>query len=112
LSERERPQVSWKAIEKDAVVFSSEGEAVAKVSKIVGDPDADVFTGLAVSVDVLGAPRFVPSERVQSIWPDRVDVALTKTEIEALEPYEETPTVRWRPDQGVGGFFRRLFGRR
>jgi hypothetical protein len=112
VSERERPQVSWKAIEAHAPVFSSEGEAVGKVSQVVGDPDADVFTGLAVSVDVLGPPRLVLSEQVQSIWADRIDVALTKAQIEALEPYEETPTVRWRPDQGVGAFFRRLFGRR
>lgn len=113
MSERERAQVSWKGIEANAPVFSSEGEAVGKVSQVVGDPDADVFTGLAVSIDVLGPPRFVPSERVQAIWPDRVDVALTKAQIEALEPYEETPTVRWRPDTGLAGFFRRLFhGRR
>ena len=112
MSERERPEVSWKAIEANAPVFSSEGEAVGKVSQVVGDPTADVFTGLAVSVDMLGPERLIPSERVQSIWPDRVDVALTKAQIEALEPYEETPTVQWRPDRGVGGFFRRLFGRR
>ena len=111
MSKREHPEVSWKAIEANAPVFSSEGEAVGKVDQVVGDPTADVFTGLAVSVDVLGPSRFVTSERVQSIWPDRVDVALTKAQIEALEPYEETPTVRWRPDQGIGGFFRRLFGR-
>ena len=108
----ERPQVSWKAIEGDAVVFSSEGEAVGKVKQVVGDADADVFTGLAVSAGVLEPSRLIPSERVGSIWPDRVDVDLTKAEIEALAPYEETPVVRWRPDQGVGGFFRRLFGRR
>ena len=111
MSQRERPEVSWKAIEANAPVFSSEGEAVGKVSQVVGDPDADVFTGLAVSVDLLGPARLVPSERVQSIWPNRVDVSMTKAQIEALEPYEETPTVRWRPDQGIGGFFRRLFRR-
>jgi hypothetical protein len=54
----------------------------------------------------------VLSESVRSIWPDRIDLDLTKAQIEALEPYEETPTVRWRPDTGIGGLFRRLFGRR
>jgi hypothetical protein len=93
-------------------VFSSEGEAVGKVSRVVGDPDADVFTGLAVSVDVLGPERFIPSERVDGIWPDRIDVSLTKAQIDELPEHEETPTVRWRPSEGVGGFFRRLFGRR
>jgi sporulation protein YlmC with PRC-barrel domain len=112
MSEREKPQVSWKAIEANAPVFSSEGEAVGKVKSVVGDPDADVFTGLAVSIDVLGPDRLLPSERVQAIWPDRVDVALTKAQIERLPEYEETPTVRWRPSGGFSGFFRRLFGGR
>jgi sporulation protein YlmC with PRC-barrel domain len=109
MSEPDKPQVSWMAIEADAPVFSSEGEAVGKVESVVGDPDADVFTGLAVSIDVLGPARLVPSERVRGIWPDRVDVALTKVQIDRLPEYEETPTVRWRPGGGVGGFLRRLF---
>jgi hypothetical protein len=111
VSERGEPQVSWKAIEADAPVFSSEGEAVGKVSRIVGDQDADVFTGLAISTHVLGPERLVPSECVRAIWRDRVDLALTKVEIERLQAYEETPTVQWRPGGGIGGFFRRLLGR-
>ena len=111
MSEREGPNVSWMAIEDDAEVFSSEGEAVGKVKSVVGDPDADVFTGLAVSVGVLEPPRLVPSERVTSIWPDRVDLALTKKQIEQLPEYEETPTVYWRPNGGLRGFLRRLFRR-
>lgn len=110
MSAPDQPQVSWKAIEADAPVFSSEGEAVGKVSRIVGDQDADVFTGLAVSIDVLGPERFVPSERVRGIWPDRVDLALTKAQIEQLPEHEETPMVEWRPAGGIAGFFRRLFG--
>jgi sporulation protein YlmC with PRC-barrel domain len=112
MNERGEPQVSWKAIEANAPVFSSEGEAVGKVESVVGDQDADVFTGLAVSIDVLGAARLVPSEVVRAIWPDRVDVALTKAQIERLPEYEETPTVQWRPGGGLRGFFRRLFGGR
>ena len=41
MSQQEKPQVSWKAIEANAPVFSSEGEAVGKVKSVVGDPDAD-----------------------------------------------------------------------
>jgi sporulation protein YlmC with PRC-barrel domain len=112
VSKPEKPQVSWMAIEANAPVFSSEGEAVGTVESVVGDPDADVFTGLAVSIDILGPARLVPSEHVRGIWPDRVDLALTKVQIERLPEYEETPTVRWRPSEGVGGFLRRLFGGR
>jgi sporulation protein YlmC with PRC-barrel domain len=110
MSTQERPQIAWKAIEANTPVFSSEGEAVGTVSQVVGDPDADVFTGLAISLGALGADRFVESERVRGIWPDRIDVALTKAEMENLPVYEESPSVRWRP--GRGGFFSRLFGGR
>lgn len=104
------PQVSWKVVEAGAEVVSSDGEKAATVSRVVGDPDADVFTGLAVKVGILGGERLAPSERVTGIWPDRVTVDLTKAELEALPEYEETPVVRLEPEKP--GFFARLFGRR
>ena len=111
MSEPERPQVAWKAIEQDATVFSSEGQAVGQVSRIVGDHTADVFTGLAIVVDTFGGERFVAAERVRGIWPDRVDLELTKNEIDELPKYEDAPAVRWRPGP-LGGIFSRLFGGR
>ena len=109
MSTPDRQQIAWKAIEGRTPVFSTEGKAVGKVSQVVGDPEADVFTGLAVSLGALDPDRFVPSENVRGIWSDRIDVALTKAEIERLSAYEEAPSVRWRP--GRAGFLRRLFGR-
>jgi hypothetical protein len=105
------PEVAWKAIEEDAHVVSSEGEDAGRVSRIVGDPTADVFTGLAIVVHTFGGERFVPAERVRGIWPDRVELSLTGEEIEALPKHEEAPTVRWRPG-ALGGIFSRLLGRR
>jgi hypothetical protein len=105
------PQVSWKAIEEDANVFSSEGERVGRVSRIVGDPSADVFTGLAILVDTFGGERFVAAERVRGIWPDRIDVDLGSADFEKLPKHQDTPSVRWRPGP-LGGIFSRLFGRR
>lgn len=104
------PEVSWKAIEEGADVFSSDGERAGKVSRIVGDSDADVFTGLAIVVGAFSGERFVAAERVQGIWPRRVELGLTAAEIEGLPKYEEAPNVQWRP-RPVGGIFRRLFGR-
>jgi sporulation protein YlmC with PRC-barrel domain len=106
------PQVSWKAIETDAKVFTSDGFAVGKVSKVVGDPTADVFTGLAVSKHVIGKPKFVPSERVTGIWPRRVEIDLTQDEFDRLHEYEEEPVIRVNPADPQGGFLSRLFGRR
>ena len=106
------PEVSWKAIEENARVFSAEGKEVGKVTSVVGDPDADVFTGLAVSVNMLGRDRFVASERVAAIWPDRVEVAMTAPEIEQLADHEETPTVQWRPGRRrLESVLRRFLGR-
>jgi hypothetical protein len=105
----ERPQVSWKAIEEGAHVFSAEGDAVGKVTRAVGDAEADVFTGLAVKLTTFGSERFVPSERVRAIWPDRVDLDVTAADVEKLPEHEDAPVVRVGPRPT--SFFRRLFGR-
>jgi sporulation protein YlmC with PRC-barrel domain len=104
-------RIAWKAIEPGAPVFSAEGEAVGKVSNVVGDTNADVFTGLAISIHTFGSDRFVESERVRGIYPDRIDLALTKAEIERLPEHTDPPAVRWRPGDRAGGFFSRLFRR-
>jgi hypothetical protein len=107
----DRPQVAWKAIEEEAELFSAEGEPAGRVSRVVGDPTADVFTGLAVTVSAFGGERFIAAERITGIWPDRVEVSLPRAEIEALPRYEDAPVVRWRPG-ALGGIFSRLFGGR
>jgi len=107
--EADRPQVSWKAIEADAEVVAADGAVAGRVSRVVGDADADVFSGLAVVPHTLAGERFVAAERVTGIWADRVEVDLTRESIEGLPEYEEAPVVRW---QARGpGFLRRLFGR-
>jgi uncharacterized protein YrrD len=110
MSSPEEPQVAWKAIEEGAHVFSAEGQAVGKVSRVVGDADADVFTGLAIKLGPLGNERFVPSERVSAIWADRVDIDLPESTIEKLPEHEDAPAVRWEPSGP--SFLKRLFGRR
>jgi hypothetical protein len=76
----------------------------------VGDYDADVFTGLAVSLGILGHPRLLPAEQVRGIWPSRVETTLTAEEVEALPEHEAPPVIRVNPAE-PSGFFRRLFGR-
>ncbi len=104
-------QVAWKAIEANATVVSADGEEVGQIAEIAGDSTADIFDGLVVSLGMIGANRHLPAERVTGIWPTRVEVDLTRAEIEALPEYEAPQTERWQPDTGTAGFFRRLFGR-
>jgi hypothetical protein len=104
------PQVAWTLIDDGAEVLAGNGERVGRVSKVVGDTDADIFTGLAVVLRTLGKERFVEAERVTGIWPDRVQVDLEPSDIEALRVYEDVPVERWRPDPP--SFWDRLFRRR
>ena len=100
------PEVSWKAIERDADVVSAEGDELARVVEIAGDRTADIFNGLVVTLGPLDVKRYLPAERVARIWPRRVQVGLTAAELDRLPPYEE-PVVETLPKPG---FFKRLFG--
>jgi hypothetical protein len=104
------PEVSWKAIETGARVFASGSEEIGTVKEIAGDSEADIFSGLVVSLSRLSANRFLPSERVTAIWPDHVETNLTAEQAEALENYDDPVAEQWQPR--APGFISRLFGRR
>jgi hypothetical protein len=108
----ERPRVSWKAIERDARVVSSDGQDVGKVSEVAGDANADIFDGLVLSLGTLDQDRYLPAERVRAIWPDRVEVDATAAEVEALPGYEEPVAERWVPGDSMLARIRRFFGGR
>ena len=99
------PQVSWKALEKDATVVTSDGDESARVAEIVGDPAADIFNGLVLNLGVLDKNRHLPAERVQAIWPKRVEVDASAEDLKGLPVYEEPVIERLEPR---GGFFTRL----
>jgi len=104
------PQVSWKAIEQHAVIALADGTEAGKVKEVAGDPEADIFSGLVASLGLTGADRFVPAEHVTAIWPDRVEVDLTREALDRLPDYEQPVEKQWQPEKP--GFFQRLFGRR
>jgi hypothetical protein len=104
------PEVSWKAIEEGASVLSPEGEEIGRVNEVAGDADADIFSGLVISVQRLGPNRFVPSERVTGIWPDRVETTVSAGEAESLKEYEEPVAERWAPPDDFMTRVRRFFG--
>lgn len=104
------PQVSWKAIERDAAVVASDGSEVGTVAEVAGDSDADIFNGLVVSLGVLGSNRYLPAERVTGIWPRRVEVSATPEQIEELGEYEQPVAERWASPDDFMTRLRRLLG--
>jgi uncharacterized protein YrrD len=91
--------VSWLVVEKGWDVLDRDGERLGTVDDVIGDSDADIFNGLAVSTGLLGRPRYVPSERVQEIVEGSVLLDLDAGAFEQLGAHEEPPpSERVRPD--------------
>jgi hypothetical protein len=93
----EEPQVAWTAIEAGARVIGSDGGELGKVEEIVGDAEADIFTGLSIEVDGHDTPRFVDADAVTAIWPSRVSVAVPASAADSLPEHRETPETAWDP---------------
>ena len=60
--------VAWTIVERGWAVVASDGSEVGKVDKVLGEPEADIFDGLAAGAGtVLGRAVYVPSEQVGAI---------------------------------------------
>lgn len=83
--------VSWLVVEPGWEVVDRDGRAVGRVDELVGDTGKDIFSGLKVLTGILGRARFVPAERVRMIVDGRVELDLSKDEVERLGDYEQPP---------------------
>jgi hypothetical protein len=84
--------VSWFMIEPGWTVVDENGQEVGSVDEIAGDSSDDIFNGLSISTSLLGKPRYVPSEQVAGITEGRVQLKLSKEQVERLGEFEEPPT--------------------
>ena len=89
--------VAWTIVEPGWAVVSSDGNQVGKVDQILGDPEADIFDGLAVGAGyILDKPTYVPSEQVGPIEEGTVHLTIDADAYGQLAPYEEPPQgERW-----------------
>jgi len=84
--------VAWTVVERGWAVAASDGNEVGKVNEVLGDPEADIFDGLAVGAGaVLDRPRYVPSEKVGAIEVGTVHLTIDAEEYAVLMPYEDQP---------------------
>ena len=81
--------VSWKVVERGWAVVASDGDEVGRVEEVLGDPEADIFDGLAVGAGILTRPTYVPSEKVGVIEEGTVHLTIDAEAFGELEPYED-----------------------
>jgi hypothetical protein len=109
------PQVAWIAIDQNAVVVAADGSEIGKVKEVAGDEEHDIFDGLVVKHSRFGSERYIASERVKGIWPDRVETDVSAQEAESLPEYRESRETTWHADTGGSRLkraFKDLFGKR
>jgi len=91
--------VSWLLIEKGWTVVGTDGEKLGSIHEVVGDSGKDIFNGLAVSPGLLKAARYVPAERVGTIFEGRVELDLDSQEFDRLgEHGAQPPSAEIRAD--------------
>ena len=100
--------VAWTAIGPNAAVVDSAGTEIARIVHVAGDENEDIFNGLVVTSAGGEGKRYIPAERVKTIWPDRVETDLSPDEAAHLADWSEPPTTTvWHADEG-GGFGTRV----
>ncbi len=80
---------SWLVLDTGTAVLSSDGAAVGRVSRVLGDESVDIFHGLSISPAGGGLDRFVPAARVTAIWIDRVELDVPEQGIALLDEISE-----------------------
>ena len=84
--------VAWTVVERGWAVVASDGSEVGKVDQVIGDPEADIFDGLAVGAGtVLDRPLYVPSEQVGAIEEGAVHLTIDAESYGRSERYQEPP---------------------
>jgi hypothetical protein len=91
--------VSWLMIDSGWAVVDRSGAAVGEVTRVVGDPDADIFDGLRFETRG-GGERYVPADRVGEIVEGRVSLEAELAELDEAPASDEPRGAELRRDRG------------
>ena len=83
---------SWRTLVYGTPVISSDDQPVGEVREVLGSDAEDIFHGLRVWLTRQRRDVTVGAMDVAGLTRDRVQVALTREELEALPAYDETAT--------------------
>jgi hypothetical protein len=75
---------SWLVVEPGWKVADQDGNEVGRVEQVVGDSNADIFSGILISTGLFTGHRFVPSDDVGRINEGRVHLLLDGDAIKQL----------------------------
>jgi uncharacterized protein YrrD len=75
---------SWLVVEPGWNVVDVDGNQVGRIEQVVGDPNADIFSGLLISTGLFTGHRYVQSEDVGAINEGRVHLLLDGDAIKQL----------------------------
>jgi hypothetical protein len=73
-------------------VYASDGTEVGAVDEVTGDDGADIFDGLGVATSALGQPKYFPAEQIATITEGRIDLSLTREQVEGADAFLEPAT--------------------
>jgi uncharacterized protein YrrD len=76
---------SYLTLEPRTTVYSSDGEKVGRVDRVVADTVNDIFEGLVVDTSILlGKRRFVDAEQVDQIYEHGVQLKIDRRAADSL----------------------------
>ena len=111
MTSEEETTVSWKAIEPHWKVWSADDVEIGEVFLPVGDENADIFDGLAITHhggpsvvhNWLDRPRYVSQDKVAAIQEGHVRLTIRADEARALPEHNVPETAEILPDSaGLG----------
>jgi uncharacterized protein YrrD len=86
--------VSWFLIEQGWSVQAIDGTELGTVEDVLGDQNADIFSGLAVKSGLLGKVKQLPAERVGEIREGTIVVDLDQASFDALDEHVSDASVQ------------------
>ncbi len=88
-SEQADSPVSWRAAKPGSEVFGPDGERVGTLREVAADDRSDIFHGLVVDRGGDDPLVLIGRDDVVSIGADRIDVALDRDAVVALDPWSD-----------------------
>src|ERR1700754_3866021 len=93
--------IAYIALSEDTPVYTSDGQHVGKVKRVLADHEDDIFDGLILDTDQ--GDRFVDAPNVGSLYEHRVELTLSSEDAAHMpEPTKNPATVEATPDDIAG----------